>query len=112
MTEGEVLGPTSIVSLRGRDIGHVCEDVWLTKCESDEYPLTRERGVVIRHWAPKQCGCIWWARRDEHELDLVLYDDRIPPTDINQVGPSTTLSYGPGLAMVVAIRAGHNVTVA
>jgi hypothetical protein len=112
MTEVEVLRPTSVVSLRGRDIGHVCQDAWLTKCESDGYPLTREWGVAIRRWSPKTCGFIWWARRDEGELALVLYDDRIAPADIRPVGPPTPLSHGPGLAMVVAILAGHNVTVA
>jgi len=112
MTEVEVLRPAPVVSLRGPDVGHVCQDAWLTKCESEDYPLTREWGVAIRRWEPKKCGFIWWARRDEHEMALVLYDDRIAPKDLRPTGPSVPLGYGAGLAMVVAILAGHNVTVA
>jgi len=112
MTVVEVLRPTSVVSLRGSDAGHVCQDAWLTKCESEDYPLTREWSAAIRGWQPTKCGFIWWARRDEHELALVLYDDRIPSTDLRPIGPSVPLSHGAGLAMVVAILAGHNVTVA
>lgn len=111
-TEIVIERPTSVVSLRGPDVGHVCQDAWLTKCESDGYSLTRAWGAAIRDWVPKASGFLWWARRNEHELALVLYDDRIPPTELRAAGPPLPLDVGDGLAMVVAILALHNVTVA
>jgi RES domain len=112
MAEVELLKSTTVVSLRGPDIGQVCQDAWLTKCESDGYPITRLWGVAIRGWAPTHGGFIWWARRDEHELALVFYDDRIPTADLRVIGTPKPLDHGPGFDLVVAILAQHNVTVA
>lgn len=112
MVEVEILRPTSVVSLRGPDIGQVCQDAWLTKCESDGYPITRLWGAAIRDWAPRDAGFIWWARRDEHELAVVLYDDRLPVADLQIVAPPVPLDHGLGLDLVVSILTRHNVTVA
>lgn len=112
MAEVELLRSTFVVSLRGPDIGQVCQDAWLTKCEGDGYPVTRRWGVAIRDWAPKDAGFVWWARRDEHELALVLYDDRMATVDLRLIGAPVALDHGPGFDLVVSILARHNVTVA
>lgn len=112
MAQIEVMRPTSVVSLRGPDVGHACQDAWLTKCEHDEYPITRLWGVAIRSWAPTDAGFMWWARRDEHELAVVLYDDRMAPDALRVLMPPEPLDSGPGLALVTSILAHHNVTVA
>lgn len=112
VAEVEMLRSTSVVSLRGPDLGQVCQDAWLTKCESDGYPITRLWGVAIRGWAPTHGGFIWWARRDEHELALVLYDDRVATVDLKVIGTPVPLDHGPGFDLVVSILALHNVTVA
>ena len=57
-------------------------------------------------------GSIWWARRDEHELALVFYDDRIATADLRVIGTPKPLDHGPGFDLVVSILAQHNVTVA
>ena len=112
MAEIELQRPTSVVSLRGPDVGHVCQDAWLTKCEHDAYPLTRLWGAAIRQWAPAEAGFMWWARRDEHELAMVLYDDRVAAADVTLIGAPVPLGYGPGFDLVVSLLALHNVTVA
>jgi hypothetical protein len=112
MNEFQVRRPTRLVSLQGPNVGQVCQDVWLTKCDSDGYRLTRLWGVAIRGWAPLEAGFIWWARRDEHELALVLYDDRVSAVEIEPIAAPVPLDRGPGLNMVVSIPARHNVTVA
>jgi len=112
MAEIELERPTSVVSLRGPDVGHVCQDAWLTKCEHDAYPITRLWGEAIRKWAPAEAGFLWWARRDENQLAMVLYDDRLPAPDVTVIGTPIPLSHGLGLNLVVSLLARHNVTVA
>ena len=107
----ELLSPASLVSLRGPDVGHVCQDGWLTKCDGTAYPLTRAWGAAIRRWAPTTAGMLWWARKNENEMVAVLYDDRLPMPALRRMGAPITIDSGPGLDLVIALLAAHNVTV-
>lgn len=111
MTELELLSPAPLVSLRGPDVGHVCQDAWLTKCDSSDYHLTQAWGVAIRAWHPAMSGMVWWARKNEHELVHVLYDDRLPTPAVRVVGSTVPIDSGPGLELVRLLLAAHNVTV-
>lgn len=111
ISELEVVSPTQVVSLKGPDVGHVCQDGWLTTCESAEYPITREWGAAIRTWVPDAAGMLWWARPDNDELSAVFYDDRPPMPALRPIGPPTPIDSGPGFDLVIALLAAHNVTI-
>jgi hypothetical protein len=111
MTELELLGPARLISLRGPDVGHVCQSAWLTKCEATDYTLTQAWGAAIRGWHTWAAGFIWWARKNEHELVHVLYDDRLPKPALRPIGPSVPIDSGPGLDLVRTVLAAHNVGV-
>lgn len=111
LTELELLVPARLLSLRGANVGQVCQTSWLTKCDPVEYPLTRAWSAAIRGWHGWASGFIWWARKDENELVHVLYEDRLPVPAVRMVGPSVPIDHGPGLDLVRAVLASHNVYV-
>lgn len=111
LTELELLVPAPLLSLRGPDVGQVCQSTWLTKCEPYDYALTRAWAVAIRGWHSWAGGFIWWARKNENELVHVLYDDRLGAPAVRIVGPTVPIDRGPGLDLVRSLLALHNVYV-
>lgn len=101
-----------VVSLRGADLGHINQDVWLTKCEAADYVETRQWAVAIRTWAPDASGFVWWSRRDEDHLAYVLFGDRTPRECLALEGDVLTIDGGPGLVLVRRSLLRHNVVVA
>lgn len=75
VTGVEVLRQLSLVSLLGADLTQVGQDLWLTKCDADEYLLTRAWSAAIRGWAPNADGFVYRCRHDEERLAYVLFDD-------------------------------------
>ena len=101
--------PLDVVSLRGRDLGHIGQDTWLTKSEAADYPFTRRWAKAIRGWAPRAAGFAWRARHDEDREAYVLFDDRTPPGSLVFADSSRRTDAGVGLKEVRRILAGHNV---
>ena len=103
--------PLPTLSLQGADVGHVCQDIWLTTCDAPEYPLTREWATAMRRWCPDVVGFRWRGRKDIDEISYVLFADRVRATPLTVVGPSYSLAGGTGLALTTAVLERHNVTV-
>lgn len=99
----------SLVSLRGADLGHVGQDVWLTKCEAAEYVQTRRWAAAIRRWVPDAAGFVWRSRRDEERLAYVFFDDRTPEGSFVAVGDPLPIDEGAGLVRVRKALLRHNV---
>lgn len=101
----------SAVSLQGADVGHVCQDIWLTTCDSADYQLTREWALAIRRWRPAAAAFRWRARKDVDRLSFVFFEDRMEPAPFAMLHPGLHLDHGSGLALTTAVLARHNVTV-
>jgi hypothetical protein len=100
-----------LVSLAGPDLGQVGQDVWLTKCEPSDYPLTQEWGTAIRGWCVWAHGFIWRGRLNENEFACILY--RPEPADpLEPIVSTTPIDREDGLDLVRAILLEHAVTVA
>lgn len=65
-----------LTSLRG--LSSVCQDTWLTECESDAYAQSRHWGHWIRSQANDAHGFVWRSRREPESTAIVLFGDRIP----------------------------------
>lgn len=65
-----------LVSLHGPRAAAFGQGPWLTKCEEDDYPLTREWARALRERSPRAAGFAWRARHDEDALAYVLWSDR------------------------------------
>lgn len=65
-----------LVSLHGPHAAAFGQGPWLTKCEEDDYPLTRQWAEALRERAPKAAGIVWRPRHDEDALGYVLWSDR------------------------------------
>jgi len=104
--------PITAVSLQGADVGHVCQDIWLTTCDSAEYSLTWGWAAAIRRWCPAAAGLRWRARKDVDRLSLVLFADRLGPAPLSVLHSGLFLDRGTGLALTTAVLQRHNVTVA
>ena len=82
----------TLIALRtGKDLGAIGQDSWLTSCDADEYPQTREWSRWLRQHEPSAHGAAWLAKRDPGETVTVLWEDRCPPgTLIHAPGPLAT----------------------
>jgi len=70
----------SLVALRtGTDLGGIGQDAWLTNCDADEYPHTRDWCRWLREQDPTTHGAAWLSKRDPGETVLILWEDRCPP---------------------------------
>jgi hypothetical protein len=70
----------SLVALRtGEELGAIGQDGWLTSCDADEYPQTREWSRWLRLQASDAHGATWLSKRDPGEIVMVLWEDRCPP---------------------------------
>ena len=65
-----------LVSLHGPHPSAFGQGLWLSKCEREDYPLTREWARALRERSPKAAGFVWRARHDEDALAYVLWSDR------------------------------------
>jgi hypothetical protein len=73
----------NLVSLRtAADLGAVCQDTWLTSCESSCYAQSRFWAHWIRAHAPTAAGLVWMSHREPTQQAFVLFGDRTPVTAI------------------------------
>ena len=62
-----------LVVVHGAGAQQLGHDTWLTTCDEDNYPITREWAQAVRRWEPDADGLIWKSRRDPVEDALVLW---------------------------------------
>jgi len=69
----------SLIALRtGKDLGAIGQDSWLTSCDADDYPQTREWSRWLRQTDPTAHGAVWLSKRDPGETVMVIWEDRCP----------------------------------
>jgi hypothetical protein len=65
--------PLTLIALRtGTDLGTVGQDSWLTTCDPDDYPQTREYAKWLRNLSAAAHGAAWLSKRDPGATVLVL----------------------------------------
>jgi RES domain len=110
MTEFRAPSYLPLVSLVGPDLGQLGQDVWLTKCEPDQYPETQLWGAAIRGWCDWSVGFVWRGRLNENEFACVMYAEA-PSRPLEPSGDSIALDSEVGLELVRAVLLPHAVTV-
>lgn len=89
-----------LVSLHGPHPSAFGQGPWLTKCEREDYPLTRKWARALRQRSPKAAGFVWRARHDEDTLAYVLWSDRVGEGALRAEGEAVALDAGAGLGAV------------
>jgi hypothetical protein len=90
------------------------QDDWLTRCDEDDYPLTRRWAAAVRAWLPPQLrdGLGWQSKRDPQQRVMVLWGETagaptgcqvLEPDDV--VGHAEALDGGFGLVRLSAFLA-------
>jgi hypothetical protein len=85
ISELEAVREVPLLNLQGASLGQVGQDVWLTKCGSQDYEKTRRWGEAMRGWAPWAGGFVWRSRRDEDLLAYVLFDSGVDAGDLRTI---------------------------
>jgi hypothetical protein len=63
----------------GEDLGAIGQDTWLTNCDADDYPQTRDWAHWLRAIDRDAHGIIWLSKREPGVPAVVLFEDRCPP---------------------------------
>ncbi len=88
-----------LMVLRGPHPSTFGQGAWLTKCEREDYPLTREWGRALRERVSNAAGMVWHPRHDEEALAYVLWSDRAAGA-LEPGGPPLPIDSAEGLAAV------------
>jgi hypothetical protein len=73
----------TVVTLKsGADLGAIGQDTWLTMCDPDDYPQTREWAHWLRRVDPGAQGIVWLSKREPGVPVLVLFEDRCPTDNL------------------------------
>lgn len=70
---------TLITLQSGSDLGAIGQDTWLTMCDADDYPQTRDWAHWLRGINQDAHGIIWLSKREPGVPVVVLFEDRCPP---------------------------------
>ncbi len=106
-----VMRDLRLVSLHGPHPAVFGQGPWLTKCEEDDYPLTRQWARALRERSPNAAGFVWRARHDEDALACVLWSDRAGDA-IEPVGEPLAIDSAEGLwAVRKVLLERHNAVV-
>lgn len=103
----------NVVSLCGADATQVGQDVWLTSCDPDQYPLTRRWAAAIRSWVLSADGLVYRCRHDQNRLAWARFvDNPAPETHPHLHTTATPIRLdGPvGEALVRRVLVDHNAT--
>ena len=95
-----------MVSLHGKGLSQLGQDLWLTSCDPPDYPITRAWATAIRSWAPTAAGFVWRSRRQNDELVYVFYESNVAETDFI-VLDTCHADADRGLAQIRRILASH-----
>jgi hypothetical protein len=72
-------GDLTLITLQtGADLGAIGQDTWLTMCDGDDYPQTRDWAHWLRGLVPTAQGIIWLSKREPGVPVLILFEDRCP----------------------------------
>ena len=112
ITTVEVARDLPVLVLHGAALTHVGASLALTKCDADEYLVTRRWASALRFWLPNVAGFVYRCRHDEDLRAWVLFDDGLPMRRAHaalraQTG-STALDAADGLTLVKQVLRQHN----
>lgn len=99
LTVLRLLRDVELVSLHGAALAAVGQGLWLTKCDSADYPMTRAWGEALRVACPASQGFVWRGRFDEDRLCYVFYSDRMESSGF-EASSTIPLDDGAGLEAV------------
>lgn len=112
ITTVEVERDLPVLVLHGAALTHVGAILALTKCDADEYLMTRRWAAMLRGWLPGVAGFVYRCRHDEDLRAWVLFDDgpstRRAHTALTAQAGSTPLDAADGLALVKQVLRQHN----
>ncbi|MFI7599074.1 RES family NAD+ phosphorylase [Actinoplanes sp. NPDC049681] len=75
LTAVDITRDVSVLVLHGAALNQVGAPLDLTKCEADQYVMTRRWAQALRMWCPGVAGFRYRPRHDEDRLAFVLFDD-------------------------------------
>lgn len=88
----EVQRPLRLVELTGPGGAAIGQpDSWLTTCDGQFYPATREWAERIREWDVEAAGFVWRSRWDLNRFSYVLYGSRCSADSLTKYGRSRRL---------------------
>ena len=99
----------NLIALHGPAAAAIGQGLWLTKCDSGDYELTRAWGEALRAREPACPGFVWRARHDEDRMGYVLYEPAVPGA--LAVTHSLPIDEGPGLEAVRRVLMDHKVVI-
>jgi hypothetical protein len=112
----EVSRDLRVLVLHGAALTQVGATLDLTKCEADQYEITRAWAVALRTWFPDVDGFRYRPRHDEDRLAWVLFDDgETAPNPrargaLRTIGTPELLDQEPGLTRVRSTLRLYNAT--
>jgi hypothetical protein len=106
----EVTTGIRVVRLHGADLTQVGQDLWLTKSEPYDYPMTQAWAAAILRWVPKAGGLEYRCRHDEDRRAwcLVTPPDVATHPRLRATGRPLALGSPLGVVAVRAVLARHN----
>jgi hypothetical protein len=118
LTTVEITRELRVLKLHGAQLTQVQAPLALTKCESDQYEVTRRWAARLLDWFPDIAGFQFRPRHDEDRMAWALCEDRPVTPHARATGalrplPDTIpLDDGAGLVLVKRILRAHNATLA
>jgi hypothetical protein len=118
LTTVETTRDLQALRLHGAALTQVQAPLALTKCESDQYEITRRWAATLLTWFPDVAGFQFRPRHDEDRLAWALFEDRPPRARARASGAlralsdSVPLDQGAGLVLVKRVLRAHNATLA
>lgn len=95
----EAKRPLRLIELTGPGGAAIGQaDSWLTTCDGQFYPATREWAERIRGWDRDAAGFLWRSRWDMDQLSYVLYGSRCSADSLIKCGQSRRLATRGGRA--------------
>lgn len=105
-----------VLVLHGPALAHVGAPLALTKCEADEYEVTRRWARALRAWSPAVGGFRYRPRHDEDGFAWVFFDDGPSAKEprargaLRVCGTGLELDSEPGISLVLDVLRQHNAT--
>jgi hypothetical protein len=117
ITSVEIVRDLRVLVLHGAALTQVGAGLWLTKCEADEYEVTRAWATKLLELLPEIDGFEYRCRHDEDRLAWVLFDGALHERGagpgraagaLRARADTRPLDSGTGLLDVERVLADHN----